>query len=62
MTKIDSMLFAEQAYLPGGWRRDVLLRWNAAGALVDVSADAAAPAGVARANGPLLPGMPNLHS
>ncbi len=58
----DSMLFAADACLPEGWRRNVLLRWDAAGTLLDVSADATAPAGVARAAGPLLPGMPNLHS
>ncbi|SMG03157.1 formimidoylglutamate deiminase [Burkholderia singularis] len=62
MTMTDSMLFAEHAYLPDGWRRNVLLRWDAAGALLDVRADVDAPAGVERAAGPVLPGMPNLHS
>ena len=55
-------LFAQDALLPTGWARNVLLRWNAAGQLTEVSADQVAPAGVAQAAGPLLPGMPNLHS
>jgi formimidoylglutamate deiminase len=56
-------LFAEHAYLPDGWRRNVLLQWDATGTLTHVSPDSeTAPAGVARAAGPVLPGMPNLHS
>ena len=55
-------LFAEDAYLPEGWCRNVLLQWNDEGVLVAVTADAARPPDVARANGPLMPGMPNLHS
>ena len=34
-------LFAPHALLPSGWARDVLLRWDATGALVEVSAGAA---------------------
>ncbi len=55
-------LFATDALLPAGWARDVLLRWDATGALVHVQAGAARPEGVALAEGPVLPGMPNLHS
>lgn len=55
-------LFAPHALLPAGWARDVLLRWDAAGRLTEVSPDAIAPPEVHRAQGPLLPGMPNLHS
>lgn len=56
-------LFAAHAYLPGGWRRNVLLEWDEAGTLRTVTPDLArAPDGVAHASGPLLPGMPNLHS
>jgi formimidoylglutamate deiminase len=58
----DSTLFAAHAYLPEGWRRNVLLRWDAAGTLTEVTPDADAPTGVADASGPVLPGMPNLHS
>lgn len=55
-------LFATHAYLPEGWRRDVLLEWNSEGLLTAVSPGMPAPAGVTRASGPILPGMPNLHS
>jgi formimidoylglutamate deiminase len=54
-------LLAETALLPGGWARDVRLDWDAGGTLVAVSANAPA-AGLERARGPVLPGMPNLHS
>jgi formimidoylglutamate deiminase len=54
-------LWAEHALLPTGWARDVLLRWDAQGRLVSVQ-PGSAPEGAARAPGPLLPGMPNLHS
>ena len=57
-----SALFASDALLPTGWARDVLLRWDAAGALVHVQPDAVHPEGVALAQGPVLPGLPNLHS
>ncbi|GKS97904.1 formimidoylglutamate deiminase [Acidovorax sp. SUPP3434] len=54
-------LFAQDALLPGGWARDVLLQWDAAGQLTAVAPGSAA--GTApRAPGPVLPGMPNLHS
>ncbi len=55
-------LFAADALLPTGWACDVLLGWDDAGRLTQVSAGAQAPEGVTRAAGPLLPGMPNLHS
>ena len=55
-------LFAAHAFLPEGWRRNVLLEWDGAGMLTAVTPDAQASAGVAQARGPILPGMPNLHS
>ena len=55
-------LFAEHALLPAGWARDVLLRWDEAGVLTDVRAGAVVTADTPRAVGPLIPGMPNLHS
>jgi formimidoylglutamate deiminase len=55
-------LFAEHALLPGGWARDVLLSWNDSGVLTDVKAQTVGPAGTPRAAGPVVPGMPNLHS
>ncbi|MGF6596784.1 formimidoylglutamate deiminase [Paraburkholderia sp. GAS448] len=63
MTQSNQSLLAEYAYLPGGWRRNVLLEWNADGMLTAVTPDStAATPGVAYAAGPVLPGMPNLHS
>jgi formimidoylglutamate deiminase len=61
MTK--QALFAEHAYLPDGWRRNVLLEWTRDGALQRVTPDVPnAPRDVAHAAGPIMPGMPNLHS
>ena len=58
----ENSLFAAHALLPGGWAQNVLLRWDAQGRFTSVQADAEAPQGVAQAAGPVLPGMPNLHS
>ena len=58
----DRNLFAEHALLPTGWARDVLLSWNDAGVLTHVTAQTLCPEGTARATGPVVPGMPNLHS
>lgn len=57
-----STLFAPHALLPDGWAHDVLLQWDAAGVLQQVQSGVAAPVAVARAAGPVIPGMPNLHS
>jgi formimidoylglutamate deiminase len=55
-------LFARDALLPGGWERDVLVQWDDAGRLCAVVPGSIRPAGVEEAAGPVLPGMPNLHS
>ncbi len=55
-------LFAPHALLPVGWASDVLLAWNGDGVLVEARRGAEQPDGVAVAHGPLVPGMPNLHS
>ncbi|MBP8148301.1 MAG: formimidoylglutamate deiminase [Limnohabitans sp.] len=55
-------LFAEHALLPSGWGRDVLLSWNDQGVLTDVTVQTVCPVGTPRAAGPVVPGMPNLHS
>ncbi|MGE8317237.1 MAG: formimidoylglutamate deiminase [Comamonas sp.] len=55
-------LFAADALLPGGWARNVELRWDASGQLTQVQPDAAPSPGTPRATGPVLPGMPNVHS
>jgi formimidoylglutamate deiminase len=54
-------LFARNALLPEGWRRDVLIEWDARGELVEVAVRAAPPIGVPRAEY-VVPGMVNLHS
>ncbi|KJH88207.1 N-formimino-L-glutamate deiminase [Pseudomonas fluorescens] len=56
-----SAFFAERALLPNGWANDVRLEVDAEGVLTDVQADSHAD-GAERLGGPLLPGMPNLHS
>ena len=54
-------LFADRALLPGGWARDVLLEIDGRGSLAAVR-PGAVPGDAPRAAGPVLPGMPNLHS
>ena len=56
-------LFAPYALLPDGWAHNVLFGWNAHGQLTKVQPDTAAPPpGATVATGPVMPGMPNLHS
>lgn len=58
-------LFAESALLPDGWAQDVLFETAGDGSLARVTPAAAgtpAAAKAPRAAGPVLPGMPNLHS
>jgi formimidoylglutamate deiminase len=54
-------LFAADALMPQGWLRDVLIDIAADGTIADVR-PSASPDGVECATGPLIPGMPNLHS
>jgi len=53
--------YAERALLPSGWAHDVRFEVAADGHLAAVQADANAE-GAERLSGPVLPGMPNLHS
>jgi len=55
-------LFADDALLPTGWARNVLLHWTADGLLDRVEPGALPPEGARRAAGPVIPGLPNLHS
>jgi len=57
-----SKLFARHALLPDGWRKDVLIEWDAAGDITAVTADAAAIATGTESVEYALPGMINLHS
>src|SRR6516165_1439646 len=54
-------VFAERALLPEGWASDVLIDIDPRGDIAAVTA-AAAPGAAHRAQGPVIPGMPNLHS
>ena len=54
-------LFAADALTPDGWRRDVRIDVDSRGAIVAVRTGASAEA-AERVAGPLIPGMPNLHS
>jgi formimidoylglutamate deiminase len=59
---MTGQLFAADALLPDGWARDVLLEWNPAGELQAVRPGSTPERGVRQAAGPVIPGMPNLHS
>ena len=68
-SSISRTLFAADALLPTGWARNVLLSWNQSGQLIEVlagvdpqSGEAGEAEDAARAAGPVIPGMPNLHS
>jgi formimidoylglutamate deiminase len=54
-------LFAREAFLPTGWAPDVLLQIAPDGTIVEVAVGAE-PGDAELAGGPVLPGMPNLHS
>ncbi|AUG05381.1 formimidoylglutamate deiminase [Pseudomonas sp. S09G 359] len=56
-----SAFFAERALLPNGWANDVRFEVSADGLLTHVEANASADA-AERLRGPVLAGMPNLHS
>ncbi|MBC3300248.1 formimidoylglutamate deiminase [Pseudomonas sp. SWRI18] len=56
-----SAFFAERALLPSGWANDVRLEVSAEGLLTKVEADASSDA-AEWLRGPVLAGMPNLHS
>jgi formimidoylglutamate deiminase len=55
-------LHAADALLPEGWARDVALEWDASGRLLRVQPNVARAPGQASVAGPVIPGMPNLHS
>ena len=55
-------LFATDALTPGGWKRNVAIAISADGRIASVDTDAAVPDGAEQTSGPLVPGMPNLHS
>ena len=56
-----SVFFAERALLPTGWATNVRIEVGKDGLLLSLEANTDA-SGAERVHGPLLPGMPNLHS
>lgn len=58
----ERAIWARDALLPAGWARDVLLRWDAQGWLTEVACGVPQPTEIRALAGPLLPGLPNLHS
>jgi formimidoylglutamate deiminase len=57
-----NQIFAADALLPTGWARDVRIAWDGAGRITAVTPGAQRAEGAAIAAGPVIPGMPNLHS
>jgi formimidoylglutamate deiminase len=55
-------LFARDALLPTGWTRDVVLEIAADGTIDALEVALKAPDDAERLQGPLIPGMPNVHS
>jgi formimidoylglutamate deiminase len=57
----ETSLFAQRALLPEGWAADVLIETTSEGDIAGVT-PGAKPGAARRAAGPVIPGMPNLHS
>jgi len=55
-------LFARDALLPTGWARDVAIEIDDGGMIRGVDVEFAIPADAEHVSGPLVPGMPNVHS
>jgi formimidoylglutamate deiminase len=55
-------LFAREAFLPDGWAPDVLIDVAPDGTIVAVRGGSPQPRDAELLDGPVLPGMPNLHS
>jgi formimidoylglutamate deiminase len=61
--KMPVVLWAPLAWLPDGWRANVLLRAGSDGRWAEVTAGiAVAPTGASVVAGPLLPGVVDAHS
>lgn len=55
-------VFAPTALLPDGWAEQVVIEFDDSGNVSRIEKNAKAPAGAEHCAGPVLPGMPNLHS
>ncbi|MFZ5549891.1 MAG: formimidoylglutamate deiminase [Pseudomonadota bacterium] len=62
MNTTRQTLWAPRAWLPGGWRDEVLMEVDAQGRWLTVQPDTPAPEGLPRLAGPVLPGLANAHS
>ncbi len=58
---MTNTIFAQDALLPTGWEQNVLLQWNSQGVLTSVTSNTEAN-GAPTTSGPMIPGLPNLHS
>jgi formimidoylglutamate deiminase len=58
---MSTRLFAARALLPAGWARDVAIDIDGTGVIASVGSGGA-PTGAETLRGPLVPGMPNVHS
>ncbi len=59
----ETTLFANTALLPGGWSSDVSITYDTTGSITAVSSGQSYDgASMHKVAGPLLPGIPNLHS
>ena len=60
---MSKKIFAKNALLPTGWQKNVLLTWDQQGTFTQIQPNTETPPKeAASAAGPLIPGMPNLHS
>ena len=55
-------LYCPTALLPTGWEPNVTLTWDDDGTITSVQTDEKPTAAATRAGGPVLPGVPNVHS
>ncbi len=62
MTAASHAIWCADALLPGGWASGVLLQWDEAGILSEVSTGVPPEPGIGVMAGLVVPGLPNLHS
>lgn len=60
--KIDKTIFADMAWLPNGWAKNIRIAIDDAGNIATIDADQTPNADDVHAKGHLMPGMINLHS
>jgi formimidoylglutamate deiminase len=60
--KIDKTIFADMAWLPNGWAKNIRIAIDEAGNIAAIDADQTPKADDVHAKGHLMPGMINLHS